>query len=104
MVTTILKIKIFYSLAEIRKSKTVNVMSKVCQLTGKRPITGNNVSHSHIRTKRKFYPNLQTKKFYIPEEDRWITLKVSAAGIRTINKKGISVALKDAKDKGYYTG
>ena len=67
-------------------------------------ITGNNVSHSNIKTKRKFHPNLQTKKFYIPEEDRWVTLKVSAAGIRTINKKGISEALKDAKEKGYYTG
>jgi large subunit ribosomal protein L28 len=64
-------------------------------------ITGNHVSHSNIKTKRKFYPNLQTKRFYIPEEDKYITLKVSAAGIRTINKKGISVALKEAKEKGY---
>ena len=78
-------------------------MSRICEITGKKVITGNNVSHSHIRTKRKFYPNLQTKKFYIPEEDKWVTLKVSAAGIRTINKKGISAALKEAKEKGYYT-
>jgi large subunit ribosomal protein L28 len=78
-------------------------MSKICEITGKKVITGNSVSHSNIKSKRKFYPNLQTKRFYIPEEDKWITLKVSAAGIRTINKKGISAALKDAKEKGYYT-
>ncbi len=65
-------------------------------------MVGNNVSHSNIRTKRRFYPNLQSKKFYLPEEDKWITLKVSAAGIRTINKKGITEALKEAKEKGYY--
>ena len=67
-------------------------------------MVGNTISHSHIKTKRRFYPNLQTKKFYIAEEDRWVTLKVSANGIRTINKKGIVNALKDAKEKGYYTG
>ncbi len=62
---------------------------------------GNSVSHSNIKTKRKFNPNLQTKRFYIPEEGKFITLKVSTAGIRTINKKGISVALKEAREKGY---
>lgn len=67
-------------------------------------IVGNNVSHSNIKTKRRFYPNLQDKKFYIPEEDKWIKLRVSAAGIRTINKKGIATALKEAKEKGYYKG
>jgi large subunit ribosomal protein L28 len=76
-------------------------MSRICQITGKKMMVGNNVSHSNIKTKRKFYPNLQTKKFYIPEEDKYITLKVSAAGIRTINKKGVFAALKDAKEKGY---
>jgi large subunit ribosomal protein L28 len=79
-------------------------MSRICEITGKKVITGNNVSHSNIKTKRKFHPNLQTKRFYIPEEDKWVTLKVSAAGIRTINKKGISEALKEAKEKGYYSG
>jgi large subunit ribosomal protein L28 len=78
-------------------------MSRICEITGKKMMVGNNVSHSHIRTKRRFYPNLQTKKFFIPEEDRWVTLKISAAGIRTINKKGIINALKDAKDKGFYS-
>ena len=76
-------------------------MSRICQVTGKKMMVGNNVSHSHSKTRRRFYPNLQTKKFYIPEEDKFITLKVSAAGIRNINKKGISAVLKEAKEKGY---
>jgi len=76
-------------------------MSRVCQITGKKVVVGNNVSHSKHRTKRKFYPNLFVKKFYLQEENRWITLKVSAAGMRTINKKGLSAALREAKAKGY---
>lgn len=76
-------------------------MSRVCQITGKKVVAGNNVSHSNKKTKRKFYPNLQTKKFYIPEEDKWITLKVSTAAIRNINKKGISVVLAEAKAQGH---
>jgi len=75
-------------------------MSKVCQVTGKRPRSGNNVSHANNKNKRKFYPNLQTKKFYIPEEDRWITLKVSTQAMRTINKNGITRTLKEAAKKG----
>ena len=76
-------------------------MSRVCQITGKKVVAGNNVSHSNKKTKRKFYPNLQTKKFYIPEEDKWITLKVSTAAIRNINKKGISAVLAEAKSQGH---
>lgn len=76
-------------------------MSKVCQLTGKKVMTGNNVSHSKRRTKRKFLPNLISKKFYIPEEDRHVTLKISTSSLRTINKIGISAALKRAKDQGF---
>ncbi len=76
-------------------------MTKTCQITGKKVMVGNNVSHSKRRTKRKFYPNLFNKKFYYQEEDRWITLLISAAGIRTVNKKGLHSALKDAKQKGY---
>ncbi|MFL2571017.1 MAG: 50S ribosomal protein L28 [Parvicellaceae bacterium] len=75
-------------------------MSRVCQVTGKKVMVGNNVSHSKRRTKRKFYPNLQTKKFFIPEQGKWITLKVSASAIRTINKNGISAVLKEAKEQG----
>ena len=76
-------------------------MSRVCQITGKKVVAGNNVSHSNKKPKRKFYPNLQTKKFYIPEEDKWITLKVSTAAIRNINKKGISAVLAEAKAQGH---
>ncbi len=76
-------------------------MSNVCQITGKKVMSGNNVSHSHRKTRRKFYPNLFKKKFYLEEENRWVNLKVSAKGMRIINKKGLSKALKDAKEKGY---
>ena len=75
-------------------------MSKVCDISGKRVRVGNNVSHSNIKTKRTFSPNLHKKRFYIPEEDRWITLKVSTTVLRTINKKGISEVLKEARAKG----
>lgn len=76
-------------------------MARVCQLTGKKVMSGNNVSHALNRTRRKFYPNLITKKFYIPEEDSYITLKISTSALRTINKKGISACLKEARIKGY---
>lgn len=76
-------------------------MSKICQVTGKKMMVGNNVSHSKRRTKRKFYPNLFKKKYFLPEEERWISLKISAAGIRLINKKGLASTLKEAKKKGY---
>ncbi|MCQ2218141.1 MAG: 50S ribosomal protein L28 [Paludibacteraceae bacterium] len=75
-------------------------MSKVCQITGKRAMNGNNVSHSKRRTKKSFDVNLFTKKFYWPEQDQWIVLKVSAKALRTINKKGINAALVDAAKKG----
>jgi large subunit ribosomal protein L28 len=76
-------------------------MSRVCQLTGKSVMVGNNVSHSNRKTKRKFYPNLVSKKFFLPEEDRFITLKISTSALRTINKKGISACIKEAREKGY---
>ncbi|HOU01142.1 MAG TPA: 50S ribosomal protein L28 [Bacteroidales bacterium] len=76
-------------------------MSKICQVTGKKAVVGNNVSHSRRRTKRKFQPNLFEKRYFLPEEERWISLKISAAGIRLINKKGLTSALKEAKEKGY---
>jgi large subunit ribosomal protein L28 len=75
-------------------------MSRVCEITGKRPRVGNNVSHANNKTKRKFYPNLQKKRFYIAEEDRWITLKVSTSVLRTINKNGITAVLKKARANG----
>ena len=76
-------------------------MSRVCQITGKSVMVGNNVSHSKRRTKRTFVPNLFTKKFWLEEENRWVTLKVSAAGMRTINKKGLKKAILDAKEQGF---
>jgi large subunit ribosomal protein L28 len=76
-------------------------MSQICQITGKRVMGGNNVSHSKRRTKRKYYPNLFVKKFFIPEENSWITLKVSAAGLRNINKNGITASINEALEKGH---
>jgi len=75
-------------------------MSKICEITGKKVMSGHKVSHSNIKTKRKFYPNLQTKKFFIPEENVWVTLKVTPAGMRTINKKGIMACLENSIEKG----
>jgi large subunit ribosomal protein L28 len=79
----------------------IEIMSRVCQLTGKKVMVGNNVSHSNRKTKRKFYPNLITKKFYLPEEDKYITLKISTSALRTINKNGIAACVKEAREKGY---
>jgi large subunit ribosomal protein L28 len=70
-------------------------MAQACDRTGKKAIGGNKISHSNIKTKRKFYPNLQKKRFFIPEENRWVELKVSTSAIRTINKKGISSVLRE---------
>lgn len=75
-------------------------MARVCQVTGKKPMVGNSVSHSNIKTKRRFLPNLQTKRFFYAEEDRWITLKVSSEAIRTINKNGLEVTVKALRAKG----
>ena len=75
-------------------------MSRVCDLTGKKAMVGNNVAHSNTKTKRKFFPNLQKKRFYVPETDKWITLKVSTSALRTIDKKGIYVYLKELEKKG----
>jgi large subunit ribosomal protein L28 len=83
-----------------KKINKTYVMSKVCDLTGKKPLTGNYVSHSNRKTKRRFYPNLQKKKFYIPETQEWVTLKVSASAIRTINKLGIYTYIKKLEKKG----
>ena len=77
-------------------------MSRVCELTGKKAMVGNNVSHALNRTKRKFNANLIKKRFYIPEEDKWVTLKVSTHSLKTINRIGISAAIKEARAKGFY--
>lgn len=76
-------------------------MSRICQITGKKAMVGNNVSHSKRRTKRTFDVNLFTKKFYYVEENCWISLRLSAAGLRIINKKGLDAALREAVANGY---
>jgi large subunit ribosomal protein L28 len=76
-------------------------MSRICELTGKKAVVGNKVSHSNRKTKRKFNPNLIEKNFFIPEENKWIRLKVAASALRTINKKGIAVCLREAMQKGF---
>ena len=75
-------------------------MARVCELTGKRPITGNKVSHSNIKTKRRFLPNLQTKRYFLAEEDKWITMKLSSEAIRTINKNGLYSVVKELRAGG----
>lgn len=79
----------------------IEKMSRICDLTGKRPLVGNKVSHSNRKTKRRFYPNLKLKKFYVPEMGEWITLKVSTSALKTINKKGISACIKQVMKKGH---
>jgi large subunit ribosomal protein L28 len=76
-------------------------MARVCEITGKRPQVGNNVSHANNKTKRRFYPNLQTKRFFVPETGEWVTLKLSTKAIKTISKKGITAVMKEAKAKGF---
>ena len=75
-------------------------MARVCQITGKVPVSGNSVSHSNIKTKRRFLPNLQSKRFFLAEEDKWITLKVSSEGLRTINKNGLFSVVKQLRANG----
>ena len=76
-------------------------MSRICQITGKKSLVGNSVSHSNIKTKRRFNANLQDKRFYIPEEKKWITLRVSTHGIKIINRRGISECIKESRKKGF---
>jgi large subunit ribosomal protein L28 len=77
-------------------------MARVCQVTGKKPMGGHKVSHSNIKTKRRFLPNLQTKRYYLAEEDKWISLKVSSTAIRTINKRGIYAVVKEMRANGQH--
>jgi large subunit ribosomal protein L28 len=84
------------------RPKIVSFMARVCQVTGKTPIGGNKVSHSNIKTKRRFLPNLQKKRFYLAEEEKWITLKLTTDAIRTINKKGLFTVVKELRAKGQH--
>jgi large subunit ribosomal protein L28 len=76
-------------------------MARVCQLTGKKAVTGHKVSHSNVKTKRLFDVNLKRKRFFVPETGEWITLRVSTSALKNINKKGIFVCLKEARAKGF---
>lgn len=75
-------------------------MARVCQVTGKKPITGHKVSFSNKKAKRRFLPNLQTKRFFLAEEDRWVTLKLTTDAMRTINKNGLLTVVKELRAKG----
>ncbi len=75
-------------------------MSRVCQVTGKKPVTGNNVSHAHNKTRRRFLPNLHTHRFWVESENRWVKLRVSAKGMRIIDKNGIDAVVADLRERG----
>jgi large subunit ribosomal protein L28 len=75
-------------------------MARVCQVTGKKPMLGNNVSHANNKTRRRFLPNLQYRRFWVESESRWVSLRVSSAGLRTIDKKGIDVVLAELRSRG----
>lgn len=75
-------------------------MARVCQITGKKPMVGNNVSHANNRTKRRFLPNLQYRRFFVESENRWVRLRISSAGLRIVDKKGIDVVLADLRARG----
>lgn len=76
------------------------IMAKVCDVTGKKPMSGNNVSHAHNKTRRRFMPNLQYRRFWVESENRWVRLRVSSAALRLIDKKGIEVVLADMRARG----
>lgn len=76
-------------------------MAQICMVTGKKPLTGMNVSHSHIRTKKRMLPNLHSKRYWVPSENRFVRLRLSAAGMRIIDKLGIDAVLKDVRGRGY---
>ncbi len=75
-------------------------MSRVCQVTGKRPMSGNNVSHAHNKTRRRFLPNLHSHRFWVESENRWVSLRVSSKGMRIIDKKGIETVLVELRKRG----
>lgn len=99
----VFQIKICYFAPDLKLNNKIYIekMARVCDLTGKKAMVGNNVSHAMNKTKRRFNVNLATKRFFVPETGEWITLKVSASAIKTINKKGITAVLKEAKQKGF---
>jgi large subunit ribosomal protein L28 len=91
---------LFTAVHYLCRPKKTDFMARVCEVTGKKPMGGHTVSHSNIKTKRRFLPNLQKKRFYFAEEDKWVTLKVSTEAIRTINKRGLSAVIKELRANG----
>jgi large subunit ribosomal protein L28 len=89
-----------HSEREVNSNRRRKTMAKRCQMTGKKPMSGNNVSHANNKTKRRFLPNLQKKRFYLESENRWIRLTVSARGIKTITKKGVEQAVREMRARG----
>lgn len=85
---------------EFYKKSGDKIMSRVCQVTGKRPVTGNNVSHAHNKTKRRFLPNLHTHRYWVESENRWVKLRLTTKGMRIIDKKGIDSVLGDMRARG----
>src|SRR5260221_14694843 len=83
-----------------RTNPKERAMARVCQVTGKAPMVGNNVSHANNRTKRRFLPNLQSRRFWVEGEKRWVSLRLTNAGLRLIDKKGIDVVLADLRARG----
>ncbi|VFN03616.1 MAG: LSU ribosomal protein L28P [Candidatus Kentron sp. G] len=75
-------------------------MARVCQITGKRPVTGNNVSHANNKTRRRYLPNLHTHRFWVDSENRWVKLRISTKGLRIIDKKGIDTVLRELRERG----
>ena len=90
----------WYKARPPRSHQRLQAMSKVCQVTGKRPMSGNNVSHAHNKTRRRFAPNLHMHRFWVPSENRFVRLRVSAAGMRVIDKKGIETVLEEIGKRG----
>ncbi len=86
-----------------QRNQKSQAMSRVCELTGKKAMVGNHVSFSNKKNKRRFNVNLAKKRFYIPEEDQWVTLRVSTSALKLINKKGISAVIKEARENGFLT-
>jgi large subunit ribosomal protein L28 len=84
----------------IQDFQEIAIMSKVCQITGKKPMVGHNVSHANNKTRRRFLPNLHTHRFWVDSEKRWVKLRISSAGLRTIDKLGIEAVLKDMRARG----
>jgi large subunit ribosomal protein L28 len=94
------KTRLVYARSGTAPALRINAMSKVCQVTGKRPMSGNTVSHANNKTRRRFLPNLHSQRFWLETEKRWVTLRVSGNGMRTIDKKGVEAVVAELRAQG----